>query len=83
MRHNGVTASQAPLQTDNIRPKNKTFGVHNWNTPQSTPNEHVKQEWCETSGKVLSKWLTKFWYISRPNMTQKAGLWGRSSTPLW
>ena len=24
------------------------IGVHNWNTHKSTPNKHMKQEWCET-----------------------------------
>ena len=28
-----------------------------WNTPNYTPNKHVKQEGCETSGKYLRKWI--------------------------
>ena len=42
----------------NSRPRNRAFGAHYWN--KSTPNEHIKQEWCETIAKVLRKWL-KTW----------------------
>ena len=38
------------------------IGAHNWNTHKSTPNKHIKQEWCETIGKYLIKWL-KTWII--------------------
>ena len=39
----------------NSRPRKRAFGAHRWNTHKSTPNKHVKQEWCETSGKYLTK----------------------------
>ena len=32
-------------------------GNTHWNTPQHTPNKHVKQEGCESSGKYWRKWL--------------------------
>ena len=41
----------------NSRPRYRAFGEHHWDTPKSTPNEHVKQELCKTSGKLLRKWL--------------------------
>ena len=44
----------------NSSPRNKVFGAHNWNTHKSTPDKHVKQEWCETNVKYLRKWL-KTW----------------------
>ena len=33
------------------RPRNRPFGAHHWNSSKSAPIKHVKQEWCETSGK--------------------------------
>ena len=41
----------------NFRSRNRDFGVHHWHTPKSTSSEHVKREWCETSGKYFRKWL--------------------------
>ena len=32
-------------------------GNTHWNTRKHTPNKHVNQEGCETSGKCLRKWL--------------------------
>ena len=46
------------MSTKVSRSRNRAFGAHNWNNPKSTPNEHVKQEWCETKWFFfLRKWL--------------------------
>ena len=44
----------------NSRPRNRAFGAHHWNTHRITTNKHVKQEWCETNGIYMRKWL-KTW----------------------
>ena len=36
----------------NSGPRNKVFRANNWNTPKSNPNQHVKQEWRNTSRNV-------------------------------
>ena len=46
-------------------PRNRAFGAHNWNAHRSTPNKHVKREWCETIGKCLIKWF-ELWSIWGP-----------------
>ena len=38
-------------------PKNWTSEAHILQTSESSYNEHVKQNWCETSGNFLRKWL--------------------------
>ena len=73
-----VTSSAATLT---LGPE---IGAHNWNTHKSTPNEHIKQEWCETIGKYLIKWL-KTWimiYLGAQNDPEIGSLGPIFSTPL-
>ena len=52
----------------NFGSRNRASGAH-WNTHKNTPNKHVKQEWYETNGKYLRKWV-KTWimiYFRAPN----------------
>ena len=59
------------------------FGAHNWNTHKHTPNEHVKQELCETSEKF---WRNdkdlNFYLFQEPEVAQKLGFWGQHQTHL-
>ena len=41
----------------NSKPRNRVFEEHNSNTGKSTTNDHVKQEWSETSGIFLGIFL--------------------------
>ena len=41
---------------DAWRPNKLAFMAHHWNTPESTPSEHVKQELYETNEKFLRTW---------------------------
>ena len=48
----------------NFRPMNMVFGAHNWNTPKFTPNDHVNQNWCETSETFWENDLTLDYFLS-------------------
>ena len=59
------------------------FGAHKWNTHKHTPNEHVKQELCETSGKFWRNYKDlNFYLFKEPEMAQKLGFWGQHQTHL-
>ena len=51
----------------NSRPRNTSFGAHNWNAHRSTPNKHVKREWCETIGKCFDKMTWIMIYLGAQN----------------
>ena len=59
----------------NSKPRNRVFGAHNWNKHKSTHNTHVKQEWWETNGKCLRKWLNL-----RPELWS---IWGSKRPGKW
>ena len=44
-----------PGWNHNFRPRTGVFGAYNWNTPQSIPNAHLNQDWCETNGNFFEK----------------------------
>ena len=71
----------------NSRPRNRAFGAHNWNTHRSTPNKHLKREWCETIGKYLITWpeLWSIWLTKWPgNWASGANIQHTSkSSPNW
>ena len=42
---------------------NWTFGTHTVHIYESSPNEHIKQDWCESRGKFLTKY-SKIWILT-------------------
>ena len=42
---------------------NWIFGTHTVHIYESSPNEHIKQDWCESRGKFLTKY-SKIWFLT-------------------
>ena len=63
--------------------RNRASGAHHWNTHKNNPNKHVKQDWCQTSGKFLRKWpKTRIFTYLGAQSGPKIGPLGRLYSPL-
>ena len=67
-------SDQTPEFWLTVGPK-KAFEAHIVHISESSFNEHIKQDWCESRGNFLTKYL-KTWILTH------LGLWGLSFTHL-
>ena len=65
-------------------PKMCAVGAHIVHIFESSSNEHIKQDWCESRGNFITKY-SKTWnltHLKAPNRPQNLGLWGLSFTHI-
>ena len=63
------------------RLRNWAFEAHTVHISESSFNEHIKQDWCESRGKFLTKyWKLEVWLTWGHKWPINLGLWGLSFT---